>query len=134
MPVPERVVEEMVKEASVKLKDPSYAERMVSSWIGAQPFVTQYLASSSAKLGGAEGVINVVFHAAALAACFLRHGGRSVPVIDFPTLDRVSRLDRVAEIKKRQPALEAYVGTNVEGEEAKKVLILLVLAMDELVF
>ena len=47
---------------------------------------------------------------------------------------RVSRLDRVAEIKKRQPALEAYVGTNVEGEEAKKVLILLVLAMDELVF
>jgi len=130
--VPERVVEEMVKEASIKMKDPSYAERMVSSWIGAQPFVTQYLASRAAKLGGAEGVINVVFHAALLAACFLRHGGRSVPVIDFPTLDRVSRLDRVVEIKKRQPALEAYLGTNVEGEEARKILVLLVLVMDDM--
>jgi hypothetical protein len=132
VPVSQRVVEELVKEASVKMGDPTYVERMVSSWIAAQPYVTQYLASRQAKLGGAEGVINVVFHAALIATCYLRHSGRSVPLIDFPALDRISRLDLIVELKKRQPALEAYLGTNVEGDEPRKVLILLILAMDDL--
>jgi hypothetical protein len=126
------VVEDMVKEVSIKMNDPTYVERMVSSWIAAQPHVTQYLASRQAKLGGAEGVINVVFHAAVLATCFLRHNGRSLSLIDFPALDRASRLDQIVELKKRQPQLEAYLGTNVEGAEARKVLILLVLVMDDL--
>jgi hypothetical protein len=130
--IPEKVVEELIKEASLRMSDPTFAEQLVSSWISTQPHATQYLASKQAKLGGAEGVINAVFHAALIATCFRRHSGRFPPPISFETLNRVAELEQDKELQKRQPPIAAYLAVNVESVEARKALTLIALGIDEL--
>jgi hypothetical protein len=128
--IPEKVVAEMVKEASVKMNDPLYAQTMVGNWVQAQPIATKYMTAHVRELGGAEAVVNMVFHAQLLASCFLRHIGRSVPKMTFAQLDQVSEGDRDADLKKRQPALFDYLAANVEKDEMRRVLTLIALAMD----
>jgi hypothetical protein len=130
MPIPEKVVAEVVKEASLKMRDPKYAQTLVGSWVQAQPSTVRYLTSCARDLGGAEGVVNAVFHAALLDTCFLRHAGRRVRAMTFAELDSVSGLDREAELSKLQPALVDYLNANVEGAEMRRVLMLVALAMD----
>jgi hypothetical protein len=128
--IPEKVVAEMVKEASVKMADPLYAQTMVGNWVQAQPVATKYMTAHVKELGGAEAVVNMVFHAQLLASCFLRHIGRSVPKMTFAELDHVSGGDREVDLRKRQPALADYLDANVEGAEMRKILYLVALAMD----
>ena len=128
--IPEKVVAQMVQEASVKMADPSYAQTMVGSWVQAQPAATKYMTAHVKELGGPEAVVNMVFHAQLLASCFLRHAGRSVRKMSFSELDAVSSGDRDAELKKRQPALFDYLQANVENAEMRKVLTLIALGMD----
>lgn len=130
MPIPEKVVAEVVKEAGIKMRDPKYASTLVGSWVQSQPHAVKYVSSYAKELGGAEGVVNLVFHAALIGTCFLRHHGRSVRAMTFAELDAVASPDREALLAKRQPALADYLAANVEGAEMRKVLILLVLAMD----
>lgn len=128
--IPERVVAEMVDEASRKMNDPVYAQTMVGNWVQAQPIATKYMTAHVKELGSPEAVVNMVFHAQVLASCFLRHVGRSVRKMTFEELDAVSGGDRDAELKKRQPALFDYLVANVEQLEMRKILTLLALAMD----
>jgi hypothetical protein len=128
--IPEKVVAQMVQEASVKMNDPSYAQTMVGSWVQAQPAATKYMTAHVKEIGGAEAVVSMVFHAQILASCFLRHAGRSVRKMTFAELDHVSDGDRDGELKKRQPALFDYLQANVENGEMRKVLTLIALAMD----
>ena len=128
--IPEKVVAQMVQEASVKMADPSYAQTMVGSWVQTQPAATKYMTAHVKELGGAEAVINMVFHAQLLASCFQRHAGRSVRKMTFEELDRVATGDRDAALKKHQPALFDYLQANVESEEMRKVLTLIALGMD----
>jgi hypothetical protein len=128
--IPEKVVAEMVNEASIKMNDPLYAQTMVGNWVQAQPIATKYMTAHVRELGGAEAVVNMVFHAQVLASCFLRHVGRSVPKMTFDQLDHVSDGDRDAALKKRQPALFDYLAANVEKDEMRRILTLVALAMD----
>lgn len=132
MPIPEKTVAEVVKEASLKMRDAKYAPTLVGSWVQAQPSTARYLSSFAKELGGAEAVVHAVFHAALLDTCFLRHAGRRVRAMSFAELDTVAGMDREAELRKRQPALLDYLNANVEQAEMRKVLLLVVLAMDEM--
>lgn len=128
--IPEKVVAELVKEASIKMNDPTYAQTMVGNWVQAQPAATKYMTAHVRELGGAEAVVNMVFHAQLLASCFLRHTGRSVRKMTFSELDAVADGDRDASLKKRQPALFDYLEANVESAEMRKILTLIALGMD----
>jgi hypothetical protein len=130
MRIPEKVVAEVVKEASVKMAEPKYAQMLVGSWVQSQPNATKYMTAHSRELGGAEAVVSAVFHAALMATCFLRHGGRSVRKLTFQDLDTVASLDRDVDLKKRQPALHDYLSANVEHDEMKRMLMLIALGMD----
>ena len=130
MGIPEKVVTEVVKEASTKMSDPKYAQVLVGSWVSAQPAAAKYITAHAKELGGAEGVVNLVFHAALVAQCFLRHGGRSPRVMSFADLDAVAGGDTDILLQKRQPALRDYLHANVEHAEMRRVLTLLALAMD----
>ena len=128
--IPEKVVAEMVTEASIKMNDPKYAQTMVGSWVQAQPAATKYMTAHVKELGGAEGVVNTVFHAQLIAACFLRHAGRSVRKMTFAELDFVATDERDENLKKRQPAIWDYLQANVEDVEMRKVLTVIALGMD----
>jgi len=128
--IPEKVVAEMVKEASVKMNDPTYAQTMVGNWVQSQPAATKYMTAHVKELGGAEAVVNMVFHAQLLASCFLRHIGRSVPKMTFAELDAVADGDRDVELKRRQPAIFDYLQANVEDAPMRRILTLIALGMD----
>ena len=130
MRIPEKVVAEVVKEASIKMADPKYAQMLVGSWVQTQPNATKYMTAHAKELGGAEAVVNAVFHASLMASCFLRHGGRSVRKMTFQDLDSVAHLDRDVDLKKRQPALHDYLVANVDHAEMRKMLMLIALGMD----
>jgi hypothetical protein len=128
--IPEKVVSEIVSEASLKMSDPRYAQTQVGGFVQSQPAAAKYLTAHVKELGGAEQVVNAVFHASLIAACFLRHAGRSVRRITFDELDAVSTGDQDARLQNDQPALTDYIVANVEDAEMRKVLVLLALAMD----
>lgn len=130
MAIPEKVVAQVVQEAGAKMADPKYAQTMVGSWVQSQPDAARYVSASAKELGGAEGVVNTVFHCALIAQCFLRHHGRSVRSMRFAELDAVSGGDRDARLRKLQPALADYVEANVEGADMKRTVSLMALAMD----
>ena len=133
MGIPEKVVEEVVTEASERLgKDPNYSAMMVGEFVQGQPSITQYLGSKADDLGGADAVVNTVFHAALMAHCFVREYYRSISPISFDVLSAAAEGDRVEKLKGVQPALLDYLDANVEHPEMKKVLMLFALAMEEL--
>ena len=129
--IPEKVVAEVVKEASIKMADPNYAQTCVGTWVQTQPHATKYMTAHVKELGGAEQVVNLVFHASLLANCFARHDGRAAPRMSFADLDAMAvDGDREALLAKRQPALNDYISANVENVEMRKVLTLIALALD----
>lgn len=130
MKIPEKVVAEVVSEASAKMKDPRYAQTLVGAWVQNQPNATQFMSAHARELGGAEAVVNAVFHAALMEVCFKRHAGRGVRKMTFADLDVVASREREAELKKRQPALFDYLVANVEHAEMKRLLMLIALGMD----
>jgi len=128
--IPEKVVGEVVKETSLKMSDPSYVQTQVGTFVQTQPAAAKYLTAHVKELGGAEAVVNAVFHASLMVACFVRHAGRSVRRISFEELDAVSGQDRDGRLRRVQPALADYIAANVQEPEMKKVLVLLALGMD----
>ena len=118
MPISEAVVAEVVARVSESMKDPSYAQLAVGGFVQAQPHISQYLSAKAARIGGAQSVVHIVFHAEVMAECF-RHGqDKHVDdvVVEYRSLDRASRGDVMAEFQKREPALSSYVASNVDEE------------------
>ena len=132
-PIAEKLVETVVAEASAKMADPSYAAALVDSWVRNQPAASHYVTAHVDELGGSEGVVQTVFHAALIDTCFRRAKGRSVPTLSFADLDHVAAFDRDAELRSRQPALADYLLVNVENLSMRGVLVLLALGMDHAV-
>jgi hypothetical protein len=130
MPIPEKVVAAVVAEASTKMSDPKYAQMLVGTWVQTQPDAARYVSASAKELGGAQGVVNTVFHCALIATCYLRHFGRSVRTMRFHELDAAASGDRDANLRRKQPAIADYVQANVELEEMRRTVVLMALAMD----
>jgi hypothetical protein len=128
--IPAETVAEVVKEASEKMIDPNYSAVMVGGFVQAQGPAAQYIKAHAAELGGAEGVINAIFHASLLGICFQRGNQRTVRQMSFDELNHVADGDSEATLARVQPALLEYIHANVEVDAMKRVLILVALAMD----
>ena len=120
----------MVAEASVKMSDPNYSAVLVGGFVQTQGPAAQYISASASDLGGAEEVVNTIFHTALMSECFKRANNRSVPEMSFEILDRVAEGDRKAALKRKQPGILEYIETNIEEESIANTVILFCLAMD----
>lgn len=130
MRIPTKVVEDLVSEASLKMSDPNYSAVLVGGFVQTQPQAAQYISASADELGGAEMVVNAIFHTALLAECFKRANNRTIAEMSFEVLDKVSDGDRKANLKHKQPAILEYIETNIEDPAMAKVVMLFALAMD----
>ena len=130
MRITEATVVDVVKEASGKMADPNYSAVMVGGFVQAQAPAAQYISAHASDLGGPEGVVNTIFHAALIALCFQRANRRSVRGIRFDELDQVASGDRESSLRDQQPAVLDYIEANVELPAMKQVLVLLALAME----
>lgn len=130
MLISQAIVADVVKEASGKMQDANYSAVMVGGFVQTQAPAAQYISAHAAEVGGAEGVVNTIFHAAVIALCFQRANRRSVRSIRFDELDHVASGDREAALRSQQPAVLDYIEVNVELPAMKQVLTLLALAME----
>lgn len=130
--IPEKVVQEVVAEVSQKMSDPSYAQIAIGSFAQAHPDAGRFITAHLHELGGGEGVMHAVFHAEVLNECFRRHKGSSLSPVGFEALDMASKGDPEEKLQERQPALAAYVASNVEEAPMRRLLALLGVAMDEM--
>lgn len=130
MLISQAMVADVVKEASVKMQDANYSAVMVGGFVQTQGPAAQYISAHAAEVGGAEGVVNTIFHAALIALCFQRANRRSVRNIRFEELDHVASGDREANLRSQQPAVLDYIDVNVEMPAMRQVLTLLALAME----
>ena len=130
MRIPTKIVEEIVAEASEKMSDPNYSAVLVGGFVQTQGAAAQYISASSDELGGAEEVVNTIFHTALMAECFKRANNRTVGEMTFEILDRVASGDRKATLKRKQPSVLEYIETNVEHEGMANTIMLFALAMD----
>ena len=130
MRIPEKIVEDIVKEASLKLSDAHYSAVLVRGFVQTQGPAAQYISASAEEMGGAEEVVNAIFHTALLAECFKRTNNQTIGEMSFEILDKVSDGDRKEKLRLRQPALLQYIETNIENESMAKTVMLFSLAMD----
>jgi hypothetical protein len=128
--ISEKTVAEVVAEASAKMSDPNYSAVMVGGFVQTQDAAAKYVSAYEGELGGAEGVVNTIFHASLLALCFQRANNRTVRALTFEDLDHVSSGDRKKALSEQQPALLEYIEQNVEQDEMKSLLMLLALGFE----
>jgi hypothetical protein len=134
MAITEALVASVVAETSERMKDPSYTQLAVGAFVEEQKHVSQYLSSRSARLGGASGVITLVFHAQILSECLRKAQSADVPLVQFPALDRAAQGDPSRSLAEREPALANYVASNLDEpalrSELAKVALALVFACE----
>jgi hypothetical protein len=129
MAVSEAVVTAVVSHTSEQMKDPSFVQLSVGSFVEAQPHVSRFLSAKAARLGGAEALVQLVFHAEVLLECVRQSSGQSVKSIDFPLLDRASQGDFASLFTNREPHLANYVASNVDDAKLRQELCRIGLAM-----
>lgn len=130
MPLKKEVVTAVVADASREMKDPNYAAVLVGGFVQGQPAITAYVSAHDAELGGADAIVNVIFHAALIAQCYQRGAGRAPRAASFDDLDRASGGDSLALLAQVQPYLHGFIDENVAHPEAKRILALIALALD----
>jgi hypothetical protein len=129
--IDDKVVTEVVAEASAKMSDPNYSAVAVGGFVQTQNPAAQFVTAHQSELGSADAIVSVIFHAALLAQCFQRAGGRALRKMSFEDLDSAaSDADALATLARRQPALSDFIVSNVENHDAQRLLALLALAMD----
>lgn len=128
--IAKQTVADVVHEASIKLQDPNYSAVMVGTFVQEQNPAAHYITAHADEIGGTEQVVSTIFHAAVLALCFQRAGGRSIPAMGFEDLDRVAGSDVLERLERTQPALHEYICSNIETGKVRDILSLLALAMD----
>lgn len=136
MAVDESLVASVVSETSERMKDPNFVQLSVGNFVETQPQLAAYLSGKSAQIGGAQGVLELAFHAEFLSECLAKSSGRdALPVVSFELLDRASRGDPRALFSEREPALASYVASNIEGgalcTELCRIGLSLVLSLEQ---
>src|SRR6266481_9110584 len=87
----------VVAEASQKMSDPNYSAVLVGGFVQNQTPVAQFISAHERELGGAEAIVNVIFHCALVAQCFQRNGGR-VRTLSYQDLDEAARGEPLARL------------------------------------
>jgi len=119
----------VVTEASQKMGDPNYSAVMVGGFVQNQTPVAQFISAHERELGGAESIINVIFHCALVAQCFLRNG-RKVRTLSYQDLDDAARGEPLVRLEQSQLPLHEFIKANIENEEAQKLVAMIALAID----
>ncbi len=129
MPVPEKLVADVVSEVSQRMSEPGYAQLAIGSFAQSHPDAGRYITAHLDELGGGEAVMHAVFHAELMNECFRRHLGHELRAVRFKDLDAAAGGDEVALFRAREPALADYVSSNVDDDAMRRVLSLVGLAM-----
>ena len=118
----------VVTEASQKMSDPNYSAVLVGGFVQNQTPVAQFISAHERELGGAEAIVNVIFHCALVAHCFQRNGGR-VRTMTYQDLDDAARGEPLVRLEEAQPPLHEFIKANIENEEAQKLVAMITLAI-----
>src|SRR4051812_5095944 len=119
----------VVTEASQKMSDPNYSAVLVGGFVQTQTQVSQFISAHDQELGGAEAIVNVIFHCALVAQCFQRNGG-PVRALSYEDLDGAGTSEPLARLEKSQLPLHEFILANVEQVEAQKLVAMIALAID----
>jgi hypothetical protein len=119
----------VVTEASKKMSDPNYSAVMVGGFVQSQPHVAQFISAHDRELGGAEAIVNVIFHCALVGAAYQRAGGK-LRTLTFEDLDSAATGDALARLEHAQLPLHEFVQANIEHDEAKRLVAMIALAID----
>jgi hypothetical protein len=119
----------VVQEASTKMSDPNYASLLVGGFVQAQTPIAQFISAHERELGGAEAIINVIFHCALVAQCFQRAGGK-VRTLSYEDLDSAARGNPMTNLEEAQLPLHEFIKANVENEHAQELIAMIALAID----
>jgi hypothetical protein len=122
-------VASVVSEASAKMSDPNYSAVMVGGFVQQQAPVAQFISAHERELGGAEAIVNVIFHCALVAQCFQRAGGK-LRTLSYEDLDAAARGEPLVRLEKTQLPLHEFIQANIENIEAKKLVAMIALAID----
>jgi hypothetical protein len=118
----------VVTEASKKMSDPNYSAVLVGGFVQSQTPVAQFISAHEGDLGGAEAIVNVIFHCALVAQCFARAGAR-VRTLSYEDLDAAARGEPLVRLEKAQLPLHEFIKANVENVEAQKLVAMIALAI-----
>jgi hypothetical protein len=118
----------VVTEASQKMSDPNYSAVLVGGFVQSQTQVAQFISAHDQELGGAEAIVNVIFHCALVAQCFQRNGGR-VRTLSYQDLDDAARGEPLPRLEAVQLPLHEFIKANIEHEEAQKLVAMIALAI-----
>jgi hypothetical protein len=119
----------VVSEASTKMSDPNYSAVMVGGFVQSQTPVAQFISAHERELGGAEAIVNVIFHCALVAQCYQRAGGR-VRTLSYEDLDAAARGEPLVRLAKAQLPVHEFICANVENVDAQKLIAMIALAID----
>jgi len=118
----------VVTEASQKMSDPNYSAVLVGGFVQNQTPVAQFISAHERELGGAEAIVNVIFHCALVAQCFQRNGGR-VRTMTYQDLDEAARGEPLIRLDQAQLPVHEFIKANIENEEAQKLVAMIALAI-----
>lgn len=119
----------VVQEASAKMSDPNYASVLVGGFVQSQTPVAQFISAHERELGGAEAIVNVIFHCALVAQAFQRAGGR-IRTLSYEDLDSAARGDPMKNLEEAQLPLHEFIAANVENKQAQELIAMIALAID----
>lgn len=119
----------VVSEASAKMADPNYSAVMVGGFVQQQTPVAQFISAHERELGGAEAIVNVIFHCALVAQCYQRAGGR-LRTLSYEDLDAAARGEPLVRLAKAQLPIHEFICANVENVDAQKLIAMIALAID----
>lgn len=119
----------VVTEASQKMSDPNYSAVMVGGFVQSQKPVAQFISAHERELGGAESIVNVIFHCALVAQCYQRAGGR-IRALSYDDLDAAARGEPLVRLAEAQLPLHEFIKANIESEDAQKLVAMIALAID----
>jgi hypothetical protein len=122
-------VASVVTEASTKMGDPNYSAVLVGGFVQSQTPVAQFISAHERELGGAEAIINVIFHCALVAQCYQRAGGK-IRTISYEDLDAAARGNPIENLEEKQLPLHEFIKANVENAEAQNLIAMIALAID----
>ena len=129
MKLTQEQVAAVVTEASKKMSDPNYSAVLVGGFVQSQPQVSQFISAHDRELGGAESIVNVIFHCALVAQCYSRNGGR-VKTLSYEDLDSAARGNSLANLETKQLPLAEFIVSNIENVDAQKLVAMIALAID----
>jgi hypothetical protein len=128
MRVKKELVAEVVAEASKKMSDANYSATMVGGFVQHQAPVAQFISAHDTDLGGAEAIVNIIFHCALINECLRRAGGRP-RTLSYEDLDAASQGNPLTGLEKKQPALADFIASNIDNAEGQKLIALVALAL-----